>query len=375
MKILFLQPQPCIRALKYAKGLKWALGDKVNIVFGYLYHTLTELYGYGDEFFVKRMKLDRGNLERSVRDLVRKCKPKLIHSHNAPDLLTVSAIKAVDDIPIIHDNHEVLSIRKTRYYVHDDDKKILEYLEHEKIANEQSDGRIYVSEGVRDYIQSRYKVDANKDLVFYSYVSKSVVPRSFKERLSKRDGQTHIVYIGTVTSRIQGSHYDLREIFKGIANRKMHIHIYVSRFGLKDKAYKEMAETSRFIHYHGNMGQRTLLQEITQYDFGWAGFNRAKNEEHLDVALPNKIMEYIACGLPVLAFPHKTLRSFIKKYKVGLVFNDLDELSQQLRSESEKINDVRKNVLKARYKFTIKRNIGRVLDFYKDIMHAQNQRV
>lgn len=317
MKTLFLQPQPCIRALKYAKGLKRLPGEGVNIVFGYLCYTLTELYGYGDEFFVKLVKLDKGNLERSVRDLVKKCEPELIHSHNAPDLLTVSAIEAVDDIPIIHDNHEALSIRKTRYYVNDYDEKISEYLEHEKIANEQSDGRIYVSEGVRDYIQRRYKVDANKDLVFYSYVSESAVPHSFKEKLSKKDGQTHIVYIGTVTSRIEGSHYDLREIFKGIANHKMHIHIYVSRFGLKDKAYREMAETSRFIHYHGNMDQRSLLQEITRYDYGWAGFNRAKNEEHLDVAFPNKIMEYIACGLPVLAFPHKTLRSFIKSIKWG----------------------------------------------------------
>jgi len=53
-----------------------------------------------------------------------------------------------------------------------------------------------------------------------------------------------------------------------------------------------------------------LLDEITQYDFGWAGFNvNRKNREHLDVALPNKVFEYVGCGLPVLAFPHKDIRN------------------------------------------------------------------
>ena len=72
MRRLFLQPQPCIRALKYAKGLRRFLGEEVSVVFGHLYHTPNELYGYGDEFFVKLVRLDNGNLERSIRDLVKK---------------------------------------------------------------------------------------------------------------------------------------------------------------------------------------------------------------------------------------------------------------------------------------------------------------
>ena len=90
MKILFLQPQPCIRTLKYAKGLRKALKNDVFMVFGYLYKTLTELYGYGDELFDGFMKLDERSLERSIRGLVEKYRPDIINSHNAPDFLTVS---------------------------------------------------------------------------------------------------------------------------------------------------------------------------------------------------------------------------------------------------------------------------------------------
>ncbi len=363
MRVLFLQSQPCVRALKYAVGLRHALGDEIQIIFGYLNRTLTEFYGHGDEFFDKFVKLDPGNLVKGIRSLVKKYKVELIHSHNAPDFLTVSAIRAVEDVPIIHDCHEALTIRKTRYAVYDDEEEVSRYRDYEKTANEQSDGRIYVTEGVKDYIQRMYRVDPERDLVFNSYVSESMFPKIFEEKLSERDGQTHIVYIGTVTSRIEGSHYDLREIFREIADHGMHIHIYVN---YTDEAYPRLAETSKFIHYHGHLDRRLLFQEMTRYDFGWAGFNTAKNKEHLDVMLPNKVMEYIACGLPVLSYPHKTLKEFIERHRVGLVFNDIQELTELL--ETEETDEMRAHILEKRYELTLEKNIWKVVDFYNKIL-------
>ena len=208
LTILFLEPQPCIRALKYAKGLKLVFGGNIRIVFGYLYRTLNELYGHGDEVFDELVKLNPDNLEGDIKRLVNKFHPFVIHSHNAPDGLTVSAIEAVrNEVPVIHDCHEALTLRETGYYATDDEETIrIKYPRQEKIANERSDGRIYVTEGVRDYIQQRYDVDPSRDMVFYSYISKSMVPSQLRRKISEKDGETHIVYIGTVTSRIKDSH-------------------------------------------------------------------------------------------------------------------------------------------------------------------------
>jgi glycosyltransferase involved in cell wall biosynthesis len=367
--ILFLEPQPCVRALKYAKGLKWAFKGKIRIVLGYQFFTLNKLYGHGDEVFDKLVKLDEKNPEKGIKRLVDKFRPMLIHSHNAPDSLTISAIEAVKgELPIIHDSHEALSLRQTSYYVSDDERRVLkEYPVEERTANEKSDGRVYVTEGVRDYIQERYDVDKAKDMVFYSYASEDLVPQRLKKKLSEKDGCPHIVYIGTVTSRIEGSHYDLREIFKGIAERGIHLHMYVSIWGTRDKAYQKLAKENRFIHYHGHLDQKTLLEEITRYDYGWAGFNvNGKNVKHLDVALPNKTFEYIVCGLPVLAFPHKTLRSFLERNKVGLAFKDLDEMLRKL--ETDEVARVKKNVLISRRRFTVESNINRVIQFYRAVL-------
>ena len=361
MRILFLQPQPCIRALKYAKGLKNVLKDEISLIFGYLHRTLTQLYGHGDELFDAFIKLNPRNLENDIKSLVRKYRPDIIHSHNAPDFLTVSAVRAVDDVPIIHDNHDVLSLRRTGYYAHDTEEDILIYKEQEKIANEESDGRIYATEEIQKYIQQRYEVDPSKELVFHNYISESMIPTSFNRKISSTNGQIHVVYIGNVSSGIEGSHYDLKDIFREIAEHGIHIHIYTT---YENMDCKRLAEKSKLIHYHGHLDQRTLLQEITKYDFGWAGFNTTKNKAHVDAALPHKVIEYISCGLPVLAFPHKTIKRFLERHRVGIVFNSMEELIEKLKDTKE-LEKIKRNVLKTRRKFTVEANINRVLTLYK----------
>ena len=358
MRLLFLQPQPCIRALKLAKGLKGALGEDVSLVFGYLDRTLTELYGYGDEFFDEFVKLSREDPEKGISELVERYKPDIIHSHNAPDFLTVSAINAVDNIPIIHDTHDALTMRKMGYYAGDNEDRIQEYAKEEKIANEVSNGRLYVTEGVGDYIRKRYTVDSESELVFRNYVSEEMMPWGLTGKLSDRDGEIHIVYAGTITSQIEGHHYDLRGIFREIAEQGFHIHIYAAR---EDEAYSLLAEEEDLIHYHGHFDRKVLmLDELKKYDFGWAGFNDVMNKEHLDVCLPNKAIEYIACGLPVLTLPHKTLSEFVEEHKVGLVINSFDDMKEQLIES----NEMKETVIKKRYEFTIENNINQLIQFY-----------
>jgi glycosyltransferase involved in cell wall biosynthesis len=167
------------------------------------------------------------------------------------------------------------------------------------------------------------------------------------------------VYAGTITSKTDGHHYDLRDIFREMAKNQLHIHIYAAR---EDDGYRLLGEESPFIHYHGHLDQRELLQVLPRYDFGWTGFNDSRNKEHLDVVLPNKAYEYIACGLPVLTFPHRTLREFVQRLGLGSVVEDFGS-GEWL----EKAEGLRENVLRRRYDFTIEKNIGRLSAFYWEI--------
>ena len=108
------------------------------------------------------------------------------------------------------------------------------------------------------------------------------------------------------------------------------------------------------------------MVEITQYDFGWSGFNVKKNREHADTVLANKTIEYISAGLPVISFPHKTQKRFIEKYGVGLVIDDLSDLADELKTKE--VVDIKKRVQEKRYSFTVEKQIGKIYQFYRNII-------
>lgn len=357
--VLFLEPQPCIRALKYGEGLR-STEDDVRLVFAYMQRTLTQFYGYGDELFDRMIKLEEEDLPQQIRELIDAENIDIVHSHNAPDFLTVAAIEASQGrIPVIHDIHDLISVRSTPYgTLQPRDPHVLES---ERRAVTECDGLIYVTTGVEKACESTYPISQKPTLVFPNYVPRRLIPSTSRRKLSENDGEIHIVYEGSVDSVNLGSHYDLRDIFEAIADQGIHIHIYASR---ENPDYAAFADGNGYIRYHGHLDTRDLLQEITQYDYGWAGFNTARNKEHTDTVLANKVLEYVVCGLPVISFNHKTQQEFIEENGIGIVINEIDELSSRLR-EQPGLDKVRVRVLERRHNFTIEDKIRNVVDFYR----------
>lgn len=368
LRVLFLEPQPCIRALKYAKGLKAFLGNHVSLCFGHSGQSLTTLYGNGHEYFERLTEINAERYSRDIKSLIDNFHPDLIHSHNAPDTYTIAAIDAANGVPVIHDVHEVLSVHHSGFRASDTDETAKIYRHEEKEAVEQSDACIYATTGIRDYMQDHYDVDAAMNLVFPNYISSDVFPQCSKRKLSATDNETHIVYIGCVTSCVEGSHYDLRAIFKTLAAHKLHIHLYPTSniITKSNDAYRQLGRVNPFIHVHHHMNRRQLLEEMTQYDFGWAGLNGAMNTTHLNIALPNKVIEYIGCGLPVLSFPHKTIQRFLEQYGVGLVCNNIGELKKRL--DTQDLSELTENVEIQRDRFTLETQIPRLLTFYENVL-------
>lgn len=364
MRILFLQPQPCIRSLKYAQALKHRLKDRISLVLAYTRHSLRSLYGYGDEFFRSTLRINPARPSRALHRTLKKHKPDLIHSHNAPDFLTVAAIKTADGIPVVHDVHEVLSLHNTGYYVGDGGDDLLRYGKDERVANEESDACVFASEGIRRYIEGEYETNHKPVLVFPNLMSETMMPKCFPAKLSSLDGQVHIVYVGTVTS-VKGSHYNLMETFRKIARKRLHVHVYTT---WQDDAYRTLGDGDGFLHHHGHVPRRQLLREMTRYDLGWGGLNRARNRRHLRVALQNKIAEYVGCGLPVVTFPNTAVAEFVQKSGAGVVVKDVGELAQGIRSGAINVQDSRVRALEARKRLTIESRIDDLVKLYEALL-------
>jgi glycosyltransferase involved in cell wall biosynthesis len=354
MRILFLQQQPCMRALKYAAGLRSAF-PRIRLGFAYQGKTLSQWYGSGDELFERWWNLG-SEPTKGLRAAGEEFSPDLVHSHNLPDSLTVIALELfAGRIPVVHDVHDLQSLRRTPYeHGFPEPRKPLAL---EQLAVEGCSALVTVSEELLEEIRARYRVKA-PTLTFPNYALRRDLPPLLPLAERRNGHPPRLVYQGTVS--MNGGHYDLRGIFGTIVGEGLSLDVYPSR---NAPAYAELARRLPGLRVHATLSPPRLLAALPQYDFGWAGFNSALNGAHLDTCLPNKAYEYMGCGLPVLTLGHRALARLVGEGYFGLSLATLDDLLGQLSAVD--LVELRGRIAAARLDLTVEANIGRLTKLYE----------
>jgi hypothetical protein len=356
MRVLFLQQQPCMRALKYAAALR-SVFPSITLGFAYQGKTLSEWYGSGDELFVRWWKLGAepaGDLEAAVSEF----RPDLIHSHNLPDSMTALALELfAGRIPVVHDVHDFQSLRQTPYENGFPEPR--ESLELERHAIEESAALVTVSEELLEEIRARYGSSA-PTLAFPNYALRRDLPSVLPDADRRNGHAPRLVYQGTLSTN--GGHYDLREIFRKLVAEGVSLDVYPSR---PVPAYAELAAGLPGLRLHDTLSPSRLLAVLPAYDFGWAGFNADLNGAHLDTCLPNKAYEYVGCGLPVLTLGHRALSRFVGAGGLGLSLATLDNLAVQLAALD--LVELRRRIAAARLELTVEANIHRLVELYETV--------
>jgi glycosyltransferase involved in cell wall biosynthesis len=356
MRILFLQQQPCMRALKYAVALRSAF-PWMRLGFAYQGKTLSGWYGSGDEIFERWWNLGSEPI-KGLRAAGEEFRPNLIHSHNLPDSLTAIAIDLfAGRVPVIHDVHDLQSLRRTPYeHGFPEPRKPLAL---ERLAVEESSGLVAVSAELLEEIHARYRVTA-PTLAFANYALGRDLPLALPPADRRNGRPPRLVYQGTLSTN--GGHYDLRGIFRAIVREGLSLDVYPSR---TVPAYAELAAELTGLCVHATLPPPRLLAALPEYDFGWAGFNSALNGAHLDTCLPNKAYEYVGCGLPVLTLGHRALSRLVGDNSLGLSLTSLDDLVGQLSAVD--IVELRRRVAAARPGLTMEANIHRLGELYEAV--------
>jgi glycosyltransferase involved in cell wall biosynthesis len=357
MRVLFVQQQPCVRALKYAVALRRAF-PSITLGFAYQGKTLSEWYGSGDELFERWWDL---GLEpaKSLKAAAEEFRPDLIHSHNLPDSLTAIALELfAGRLPVVHDVHDLQSLRRTPY--ENGFPEPHDVLELEQLVVEQCSALVAVSDELLEEIRARYRPTAPM-LAFPNYALRRDLP-SVLPPTERRNGHTpRLVYQGTLSTN--GGHYDLREIFREIVGQGLSLDVYPSR---PVTAYGELAAGLAGLRLHATLPSSQLLAVLPAYDFGWAGFNSDLNGAHLDTCLPNKAYEYVGCGLPILTLRHRALARLVGDGYLGLSLATLDDLVGQLAALD--LVEVRRQIASARLQLTVEANIHRLSDLYEAVV-------
>jgi glycosyltransferase involved in cell wall biosynthesis len=356
MRILFLQEQPCMRALKYAAALRTAY-PWIRLGFAYQGKTLSGWYGSGDELFERWWNLGSEPIE-GLRAVVEEFRPDLIHSHNLPDSLTAIALELfAGRVPVVHDVHDLQSLRRTPYehgFPEPDEPLALEQL-----AIEECSALVTVSEELLEEIHARYRVTA-PTLALANYALRRDLPSVLPPAERRNGHPPHLVYQGTLSTN--GGHYDLCGIFRAIVGEGLSLDVYPSR---TVPAYAELAAELPGLRVHATLPPSRLLAALPAYDFGWAGFNSALNGAHLDTCLPNKFYEYVGCGLPVLTLGHRALSRLVVDGGLGLSLATLDDLVGQLSAID--VVELRCRIAAARLELTVEANIHRLAELYEAV--------
>ena len=346
MRVLFLQQQPCVRALKYAVGL----AGEATLGFAYRGRTLSELYGAGDELFEAWYPLG-DDPAAALPAIVEAFAPDVIHSHNLPDALTVLALDAVEGrIPVIYDVHDMQSLRRTPY--EDGYPEPADPIALERRAAEDSAAIVTVSPELVAELAPRYRLP-RRVIAYANYALRRDLPELAPRPVA---GPPRLVYQGTLSTN--GGHYDLRELFAAIAAQGVSLDVYPAR---------EVPEYRRIpgIRVHHTLPATELLRRLAGYDFGWAGFNAGLNGAHLDTALPNKLYEYLGCGLPVITLQHRALRRMLHEEGVGIALDRVEDLAAALAAAD--VSTLRDRVAAARERFTVEAQIGRIAALYREL--------
>lgn len=228
-------------------------------------------------------------------------------------------------------------------------------------------------------------------LSFFPYASKEFIKPFNKNKISKKDGGTHIVYVGSMGSvgPIGGAYvFDNIEPF---VKQGIHVHLYtrpnsVSKEQVKEffsedslftRKYKEILN-SKYFHLHEPVEPDELGKEISKYDFGiWPAPEKKEYDTEPDMSLGNKLSSYIEAGIPFLS---NKINKFINKVgeDLGIVIEydlknkkEIDKIGNLLKKIDKK--QLEKNIKNARANFIMEKHIDKFEKFIIDVANSKRR--
>lgn len=346
MRIGKLAAHCCIRVQKMALPLI-ERGHEVHCV-------ANKVPSFYENYTTFSLFADLGQLRSMIKLLAPRV--DLFHCHNEPSWF-VTLVKETTDKPVVLDVHDSFLARST-----DEEAQAKQAAgeDHIRITTEErnnfqlADALVFVGGSFREVVASEF------DLTQPSIVLPSYVPR-FLYRYNTGPWWGGLCYEGKVVmpdAAQHGFHYcDYLDFAKETRRLGLDFHIYG---GPTKKEFRELYGEIAFIH--PPLEYNKLLQKVSRHDWGLVG-NLTPSPEW-DVALPNKLWEYLACGLPVVAMHASECAEFVQREGVGIVVSEPEELVWRWAEHRQ----CRANVLKKRGQWAMDEHIPRLEALYEEVL-------
>lgn len=299
-----------------------------------------------------------------MREAVKALAPvtDIFHCHNEPSWF-VSLVKEITDKPVVLDIHDSYLARVTPEdadKLEDVDKDFLRITIEERNNFQLADGLVFPSAPFSDIIVNEFKLDQPK-LVLPSMVQRNLYAYDGKEWIGG------LVYEGRVdlsdelekSKSKSGFSYTMYEdLAKKAKSLNLDFHLYAR----KDEPFREAYTDYAILHKPVPYGK--LMRKIARHDWGLVG-NIHKTAEW-KVAFPNKLFEYIAAGVPVVALNADYCADFIVREGLGIKVDSLEELCERWMEHT----DIRKNVIRKRMGLCMENNIHMLEALYGEVLNG-----
>lgn len=342
MKVCTTVLHSCIRAHKQAflavkNGVEEVLltRDLVDLHPWFLYNAALQFWGESGD-------VDYMHFRRPVEWL--KGKVDLFHCHNEPDWLPWVVKSTIPDMPVVYDIHDMKSVRDGK--VEPDEAKSLEVC----------DAVIVPSRRYKEIIQARRPGIPVEEVL--SCVPGDMYP---KERCRVYHGG--IVYEGGLRPKQGASEYDFKwrtwtDVMEGIL--KHHVPVWVYRSNLAHD-FSEYAAMGCMLM--GPIPYNALLQNMTSHEAGLVG--SPYPDPAFDGAMPNKLFEYIAAGLPVISLNAPQCTEFLVATGFGIGIDSVDDIPEAL--EIIRKDKYREEVWNHRWNWTMETQWPKIAKIYNTI--------
>ena len=351
MKIVMVSGHACIRVQKMALTLI----DK-----GHEVHLITrKLPPYYENYATISIAPGVNHYLKAIEIYAKTA--DVFHAHNEPSWF-VTAIKETCDTPVVLDVHDSYLARMTdkeeKEWIEKGEKAFRVYTE-ERNNFQAADALVYPSAPFGQLIADEFRLKQP------SIVLPSMLPKMLNQYHTK-EWLGGMVYEGRIdlkssyenNPKKSGFRYcDYEQLAKEAHKLNIDFHTYAIR---EDKEFKEIYDDIAFCHKGRPMD--ALLPALSRHDWGVVG-NVFPTPEW-DVALPNKLFEYVAACVPVVVINAKHCAEFVKKYGLGIEVKSLKELTERWSEHEE----VRKTLIKNRQKVCMETHIHKLEDLYKSVV-------
>jgi hypothetical protein len=290
---------------------------------------------------------DRDMLRRSVEKAAKTA--DLFHVHNEPDWI-VEDVRVSTDKPIVYDVHDLDSLRWQR-----------EPNQDELNAFDMSDGWVHVSEPCRLEAEKLHG-NTKPHTTIPSYVNDVFYGPDPAGDVS----WSSIVYEGGLATTDElPSHRDNEKgtnfrnylpVVKAFADEGYNFMLYSSA-NVQEGAYENVGGV-----LGGKLGYSTMLTAIRPYGFGLVG--ATVDYPIMQMAMPNKLFEYISQGVVPVCYNASTAADFCEEHGIGIRLDGLDNLKEQLADGPA----CRERILAKRHDWTMEKHIDDVQGLYMEVL-------